>query len=52
MGTSLVMLLIGIEFVWYATNTPQLSFPWGYTLTYLIYLVIMIGCFIIARQIK
>lgn len=55
MGISLTMLLIGIGFVWHAINNPQLSFPWGNTRTYvfyLIYLVTMIGCFIMSRQIK
>jgi divalent metal cation (Fe/Co/Zn/Cd) transporter len=47
------MLLIAIGFVWYALNHPESSFPWNNTITYsiyLIYIIAMIICFIIAKR--
>lgn len=48
----ITMLVIAIVFIWYAMNNPQSSFPWSNKITYLIYLIyiiIMIGCFIFAK---
>lgn len=48
----ITMLLFAIGFVWYALNNPQSSFPWGNTITYsiyLIYIIVMLVCFVISR---
>lgn len=51
----IAMLLFAIGFVWYALNNPQFSFPWGNTITYsiyLIYLIVMVVCFVFLRRTK
>ena len=55
MVIGMTMLVIAIVFIWYAMNNPQVSFPWSNTITYLIYLVyilVMIGCFVYAKRKK
>ena len=38
-----VMLLAGIVFVLFALHHPQLSWPWGNTVSYFLYLVYLIA---------
>ena len=55
LGTSIVMLVFAVSFVVYALNNPQASFPWGNQTTimiYVVYLVIMVGCFSISRVLR
>lgn len=40
-----VMLIVALTFVWFAMNHPELSWPWGKTVSltlYGIYLVVMV----------
>ena len=38
----IVMLLAAVIFVIFALNNPQLSFPWGNTITYSIYIIYLV----------
>jgi membrane-bound acyltransferase YfiQ involved in biofilm formation len=52
---SISMLLLAIGFIWYALNHPEMSFPWNNNITYsiyLVYIVIMIICFLISKRKK
>ncbi|MDD4726951.1 MAG: hypothetical protein PHR70_09275 [Tissierellia bacterium] len=52
---SISMLLFAIGFIWYAFNHPEGGFPWSNSITYgmyLLYIVIMIICFLKSRTIK
>ena len=52
---ALAMLIVALIFIVYALNHPEASFSWNNTITYtiyLIYLVVMIGAFIVAKYQK
>ena len=54
LNISISMLIIAFGFLWYALNHPEGGFPWSISVTYgiyLLYIVIMIACFIISRLI-
>ena len=39
---AILMLVIGIIFIFYALNHPEASFPWSNNITYIIYMVYLI----------
>lgn len=39
---ALIMLVIGIIFIFYALNHPEASFPWSNNITYIIYMVYLL----------
>ena len=39
---AILMLVIGIIFIFYALNHPESSFPWSNNITYIIYMVYLI----------
>lgn len=39
---AILMLVIGIIFIFYALNHPESSFPWSNNITYIIYMVYFI----------
>lgn len=39
---AILMLAIGIIFIFYALNHPESSFPWSNNITYIIYMVYLI----------
>lgn len=52
---SIGMFIYAIGFLFYALNHPELSFPWSNNITYtiyLLYIILMIMCFVKSRRIK
>ncbi len=50
-----IMLVIAIAFVLFALNHPEASFPWGNSITYIIYMIyiiITISMFVLWRKSK
>lgn len=39
---AILMLVIGIIFIFYALNHPEASFPWSNNITYIIYMVYLL----------
>lgn len=39
---AILILVIGIIFIFYALNHPESSFPWSNNITYIIYMVYLI----------
>lgn len=39
---AILMLVIGIIFIFYALNHPEASFPWSNNITYVIYMAYLI----------
>ena len=39
---AILMLVIGIIFIFYALNHPESSFPWSNNITYIIYIVYLL----------
>lgn len=39
---ALTLLVIGIIFIFYALNHPEVSFPWSNNITYIIYIVYLL----------
>lgn len=39
---AILMLVIGIIFIFYALNHPESSFPWSNNITYVIYMAYLI----------
>lgn len=50
-ATGAVLVIAALVFVVYAISNPQLSFPWGNTITYTIYaayIILTIAMFVLA----